>query len=155
MHPAIPVAGQFLAEHTHRLLGVLEQRQQQKHGLRLAAMLKEVISDTRAAITEKQIEVVSLLTRQTQEEFQKNLAHYMSEREKFSNRYLDNATSDAMRLEIDGHIIHIDDQMKAIRRDMDALTRFCANFARICGEAGFKFVQDLSVPYTTPTSLGG
>jgi hypothetical protein len=153
MHPAVPIATQFLTEHTHRIVGLLEQRQQQNYGLRLAAMLQEVISHTTAAITEKQIEAILLLTKQTHGDFAKNLDHYMAEREKYTSEYL--ATKDLLlRAEITRHIKNIDHQMNAIRSDMEALHNFSANLIRICGEAGLDFVRDLSVPYTAPRQIG-
>src|SRR5580704_18642715 len=146
MHPAIPLAHQFLTEHTHSLTQFLQHRSELNYGLRLAGMLKEVISGTTEDITKNQIEAILLLTKQTHDDFQKNLAHYMAEREKYSSKYFDTDNL-ILQAELTRHISNIDHQEKTIRSDMEELHHFSANLIRICGEAGLKFVQDLSLPY--------
>jgi len=147
MHPAIPLATQVMSEHTATLVQFLEKRAELGYGLQLAGMLRQVISQTTASITEKQIEAILMLTRQTHEALSNNLEHYMVEREKFSGQYL-NTTDPLSRAEMTAHINNIDDRMKAIRRDMEALHHFSAQIISICGEAGLNFVQQLSIPYS-------
>jgi hypothetical protein len=153
IHPAVPIAAQFLAEHTASIVQVLEHRAELSHATGLARMLQQIITQTTASITEKQIEAILSLTQQTHQALNSNLNHYMREQEKFTSQYL--ATTDLiLRAEMTRHITNIDHQMRAIRRDLQALHRFSAQIITICGDAGLKFVRDLAVPYTAPKLVG-
>jgi hypothetical protein len=152
MHPAIPLAADFISQHTAPMLQVLERRSELSYGLGLARLLHQVITQTTTLVTQKQIEAILSLTRQTHEALAMNLNHYMKEQEKFNAQHL--ATTDPLlRAEITARTTNIDDQMASIRRDMEALHRFSANIINVCGEAGLKFVHELSVPYTTSLKI--
>jgi len=51
------------------------------------------------------------------------------------------------------HLSNIDDQMKAIRRDMETLHRFASQVITICGDAGLRFVASSTAPFTKPQRL--
>ena len=153
MHPAIPLATRFLCEHTGTMVQLLEKRSELGHGIQLARMLQQVISYTTATVTEKQIEAILSLTRQTHQALATNLEHYMGEQKNFNGLYL-TTTDPLLRAELTAHITNLDNQMGAIRRDMQVLQRFSTRFITICGEAGLKFVRDLSLPYTVPKKIG-
>ena len=153
MHPAIALAGQVMTEHTSTLMQFLEKRAELNHGIQLAGMLKQVTSQTTASITEKQIEAVLSLTREAHQALNKNLNDYMDERKKFSGQYL-TSTDPLFRAEMTAEIDNIDDRMKAIRREMEALHRFSAEIITILGQAGLDFVRDLAVPYSELRRIG-
>jgi len=93
MNPGIPLAAaQYLNEHTGALIELLEQRANLDHGLQLAGMLKQLIGQTTSTITEKQIEAILVLTRQTHESLNNNLNHYMGQRENSARSILPSPT---------------------------------------------------------------
>lgn len=145
MHPAIPIAAEIIKEHTAAVVQLLEHRADLNYGLQLAQILQQVI--TRAnTITEKQIESVLVLTRQTHDDFSDNLKHYMEQHAHFTRQRF--ATTDPRAwADIKAQLDNLDDRMTAIRQDMAELHHFSSSLIASCGAAGLAFTRDLSIPY--------
>ncbi len=147
MHPAIPLAHQFLSAHTQTISNLLEQGQELSHARRLAKMLQTLITETTASVTVKQVEAIVELTKLAHGDLSRNLMHYQEEQTKYSAKFLD-TEDNTRRLELTRHIRRIDVQMKTVRADMERLHRFSTQLIFVCGEAGLTFVRDLAIPST-------
>jgi hypothetical protein len=153
MHPALPMAAQLISEHATSLISMFQHRAELRHATRLAEMLQEIIFSTTHSITEKQIEAILSLTKQNFGMLDKNLTYYMEQQAKFNEQYL--ATTDLLlRAGLKSNIIDIDHAMMDIRRDMEALHRFSTQLIVICGDAGLRFTQELSMPHTALKRIG-
>lgn len=147
MHPAIPIATQFLSEHTGGIVQLLEHRSDLNYGIRLAEMLQQVIMRS-TAITQMQIEAILTLTRQTHDDFSKNLRHYEGQHAEVAREHRA-AEQPRMKAKIQSHLRNLETQMSAIRHDMAELTHFSATLITSCAGAGMTFTRDLSIPYHT------
>jgi hypothetical protein len=142
MLPALPIAN-LVAENMAAVMPLLQQHMELSHNLRLAGMIKEITSQTTAAITERQLEAVLTLAKQCHDSLDANLQHYMAEQAKYSD--LARSSADPMlRQEMGRHVTNIDFQMKRVRRDMETLQRFSGKLIAACGEMGLRFAHDVA-----------
>ncbi len=153
MHPAaLSMASDVMCQHTGRVVELLEHHAHLSHGRELAKMLQQVIKGGNE-ITKQHMESILLLTQQNHAALNKNLDHYIQEQKEFNRKHRD-TTDVLLRAEMTSHAANIDDQMKTVRRDMEALHQFSVQMLAMCAEAGLSFTKDMSVPYTAPQIIG-